>query len=192
MTNLNQLPANLPVPVDDGAADHLETGALPNVLLPATSGEMINFRDLSGLVVYYVYPMTGRPDTPLPDGWDEIPGARGCTTQSCNFRDRLSELKEHNARVFGLSTQSTEYQLEVKQRLHLPFELLSDSSLKLKELLALPTFEASGMELYKRITLIARDGIICKVFYPIFPPSTNADEVLKWLNCHGSTEDSIS
>lgn len=183
--NLTQLPENLPAPIDDDdAADHLELKHLPNISFPATNGKSVNVSNLSGLVVFYIYPMTGRPDTPLPDGWDEIPGARGCTPQSCSFRDHYSDLQKYNACVYGLSTQSSEYQREAKERLHLPFELLSDSSLELKEALNLPTFETAGMELYKRITLIVRDGIIDRVFYPVFPPSHNADEVLKWLQSH--------
>jgi peroxiredoxin len=182
--NLTQLPEKLPGPFDDGAADHLESKQLPSFPFPATNGETINARNLSGLVVLYVYPMTGRPDTPLPDDWDEIPGARGCTPQSCSFRDHYSDLQNYNACVYGLSAQSSEYQREVKERLHLPFELLSDSSLELKDALNLPTFETAGMELYKRITLIARDGIIDKVFYPVFPPSSNADEVVKWMQLY--------
>lgn len=176
--DLNQIPDNLPIPVDDGAADYLESKRLPNISLPSTNGETIDIRNLSGLVVFYIYPMTGRPDTTLPDNWDEIPGARGCTPQSCSFRDHYSELKKYNASVYGISTQSSEYQLEAKERLHLPFELLSDASLKLKGAINIPTFEAANMELYKRITLITRDGIIEKVFYPVFPPGNNADEVL--------------
>ena len=175
--NLTELPANLPVPIDDGAADHLETKELPTVSLLATNEKTITIRDLSGLIVVYIYPMTGRPGTPLP-------GARGCTPQSCCFRDHFSELQKLDARVYGVSAQSSEYQREAKKRLHLPFELLSDSSLELKEALRLPTFKAGGMDLYKRITLIARDGIIEKVFYPVFPPSSNAEDVIEWLTTH--------
>ncbi len=182
--NLTQLPDSLPVPIDDGATDHLESKHIPELSFPATNSEMINVRNLSGLIVFYIYPMTGRPDTPLPDSWDEIPGARGCTPQSCSFRDHHLELQQYNTRVYGLSTQSSEYQREMKERLHLPFEILSDLRLELKESLNLPTFEVANMELYKRVTLIVRDGIICKVFYPVFPPSDNADEVLKWLQSY--------
>jgi len=182
--NLTELPANLPVPIDDGAADHLETKELPAVSLLATNEKMMTIRDLSGLVVVYIYSMTGRPGTPLPDEWDSIPGARGCTPQSCSFRDHFSELQKLDARVYGVSAQSSEYQREAKERLHLPFELLSDSGLELKEALTLPTFKADGMELYKRITLIAIDGIIEKVFYPVFPPSSNAEDVIEWLTTH--------
>lgn len=176
-----ELPDDLPVPVDDGAADHLETMRLPATTLAATNGESVELTRLAGLVVLYIYPMTGRPGTPLPDGWDGIPGARGCTPQSCAFRDHHAELQALGARVFGLSAQSSEYQAEVRDRLHLPFELLSDSSLGLKQALRLPTFETAGMELYRRITLIVRDGTIEKVFYPVFPPDRNADAVLQWL-----------
>lgn len=179
--DLNKLPENLPVPVDDGAADHLESKRLANISLPATNGETVDIQNISGLVVYYIYPMTGRPDTSLPDNWDDIPGARGCTPQSCSFRDHYADLVKYNARVFGISTQSSEYQLEAKERLHLPFELLSDAGLKLKETMNLPTFEVANMALYKRMTLISREGIIEKVYYPVFPPGNNADEVLSWL-----------
>jgi peroxiredoxin len=180
-TNLSQLPADLPVPVDDGAAAHLVGALLPNLVLPSTDGTTINLADLEGQWVIYIYPMTGRPDVPLPDGWDAIPGARGCTPQSCSFRDHYKELRELSTGVFGLSAQNTEYQREARDRLHLPFELLSDSSLQLKSALRLPTFTAAGMELYKRLTLIARQGKIRKVFYPVFPPDRNADDVLAWL-----------
>jgi peroxiredoxin len=179
--NLTDLPDNLPAPVDDGAADHLLSTQLPDIELPATDGETMAIAQLPGLVVYYIYPMTGRPDTPLPDNWDGIPGARGCTPQSCGFRDHHAELTTLNARVFGVSVQTTEYQQEAKARLHLPFELLSDKQLKLKQTLQLPTFEVEGMELYKRITLIAQNGNIVKVYYPVFPPGENADDVMAWL-----------
>jgi len=182
--NLNQLPDNLPVPVNDGAVEHLKGTKLPNASFTATNNKLVNIQNQPGVVVFYIYPMTGRPDTPLPDGWDDIPGARGCTPQSCSFRDHYSEIQTLNANVFGLSTQSTNYQIEAKERLHLPFELLSDAHFTLRASLKLPTFEAAGMELYKRITLIARDGIISKVFYPVFPPDENAEEVLSWLRSH--------
>jgi peroxiredoxin len=143
---------------------------------------------MSGRWVIYVYPMTGRPDVPLPDGWDGIPGARGCTPQSCGFRDHYAELKALNTGVFGLSAQTTEYQREARDRLHLPFQLVSDSTLRLKSAMRLPMFTVAGMELYKRLTLIAHEGRIAKIFYPVFPPDQNADEVLAWLreNAHPS------
>ena len=179
--NLTKLPKDLPVPVDDGAASHLEGLLLPDLVLQSTDGSSVNFKDLSGRWVIYVYPMTGRPDVPLPDGWDGIPGARGCTPQSCSFRDHYAELKALNTGVVGLSTQTTEYQREVRDRLHLPFQLLSDSTLRLRNTMQLPTFTVAGMELYKRLTLIAHEGRIEKIFYPVFPPDQNADEVLTWL-----------
>ena len=182
--SLNDLPEDLPVPMDDGAADHLFQMPLPDLTLNTTEGDAINLGRVPGLVVIYIYPMTGRPDTPLPEGWNEIPGARGCTPQSCSFRDHFAELKQYNAGVFGISCQTSEYQNEARERLHLPFELLSDSSLKLKSSLNLPTFLVDGMELYHRMALIARDGIIEKVFYPVFPPDSNAQEVLDWLDAN--------
>lgn len=178
---LSHLPNNLPVPVDDGAADHLQGSLLPDLILISTDENKINLAELKDRWVIYIYPMTGRPDIPLPDGWDGIPGARGCTPQSCSFRDHYAELKELNTGVFGLSAQSTEYQCEVLDRLHLPFQLLSDSSLQLKKVLRLPTFSVAGKELYKRLTLIVEGGRIRKVFYPVFPPDRNADDVLAWL-----------
>lgn len=179
--NLSQLPVGLPVPIDDGAASHLEGTPLPNLVLLSTDGETINLADLEGRWVIYIYPMTGRPDVALPDGWDGIPGARGCTPQSCSFRDHYAELKALDTGVFGLSAQTTEYQREARDRLHLPFQLVSDSSLQLKSTLRLPTFTVAGMELFKRLTLIVEQGSIKKVFYPVFPPDRNADEVLAWL-----------
>jgi peroxiredoxin len=154
---------------------------LPKILLAATNGASVDLAGIQGRVVIYIYPMTGRPGVPLPDGWDGIPGARGCTPQSCAFRDHYSELKSLETAVFGLSTQTTDYQKDARDRLHLPFELLSDSELRLKQALGLPTFEVAGMELYKRLTLIAENGRIQKVFYPVFPPDRNADDVLAWL-----------
>jgi peroxiredoxin len=131
--------------------------------------------------VIYIYPMTGRPGVPLPDGWDDIPGARGCTPQSCSFRDHYSELRTLHTSLFGLSVQTTEYQKEARDRLHLPFELLSDSAYLLKQALRLPTFIVARIELYKRVTLIVEHARIRKIFYPVFPPDRNADEVLAWL-----------
>ena len=180
-TNLSELPKDLPHPADDGAASHLEGAKLPHLAFPSTDGERVHLAALHGRFVLYIYPLTGRPGVPLPDGWDAIPGARGCTPQSCSFRDHYAELESMNTGVFGLSTQSTEYQREAQDRLHLPFPLLSDSSLELKRLLHLPTFTVGGMELYKRLTLIVRNGRIEKVFYPVFPPERNADDVLIWL-----------
>ena len=179
--SLSELPDDLPVPTDDGACDQLTGISFPEISLPSTNGSIIS---LPENFVLYIYPMTGRPDTALPEGWDAIPGARGCTPQSCSFRDHYAELNELNTQVFGLSTQTTEYQLEAKQRLHLPFDLLSDSEFTLKQLLSLPTFKADGNELYKRVTLIIQNNIIHKVFYPVFPPNLNAEEVVKWLQAN--------
>lgn len=175
------LPADLPVPVDDGAAGHLAGAALPAVTLTATDGQAVTLSALSGWWVIYVYPMTGRPGVPLPEGWNQIPGARGCTPESCAFRDHHAELAQLGARVFGLSAQASDYQREARDRLRLPFELLSDSTLQLKRELKLPTFTAGGMALYKRLTLVTFDAAIRKVFYPVFPPDGNAAEVAGWL-----------
>ena len=179
--NLLELPADLPVPVDDGACDHLPGMRLPSMALPATDGSMVDLAMLPGRSVVYVYPRTGRPDQPLPTGWDGIPGARGCTPQSCAYRDLAAELGALGARVFGLSTQDTAYQQEAAARLHLPFLLLSDERLELTTALSLPTFEVDGMTLIKRLTLIIDDGAIETVFYPVFPPDADAANVATWL-----------
>jgi peroxiredoxin len=179
--NLYDLPEGIPAPTNDGAADHLPGMQLPSVPLTSTSGDNVDLSSLSGVTVVYCYPMTGRPDRELPRGWDEIPGARGCTPQSCSFRDHYSELRDLGARVFGLSTQSTGYQQEAVGRLQLPFELLSDERLAFAAALGLPTFEVDGTTLLKRLTLIIEGGRIEKVFYPVFPPGKNAEEVLAWL-----------
>lgn len=179
--NLYELPANLPVPVDDGACDHLTGLTLPSVPLRSTSGRVVDLSGEPGRIVVYAYPRTGRPDADPPPGWDEVPGARGCTPQSCAFRDHHGELRALGARVFGLSTQDTAYQREAVDRLHLPFEILSDDSLVLATRLRLPTFVIAGVTLIRRLTLIVRDGRIEKVFYPIFPPDRNAGDVIAWL-----------
>jgi len=185
-TNPFPLPKDLPRPVDDGAASHLQGTSLPRLVLAATDGSKIDLAAIAGRFVIYVYPMTGRPGEPLPDGWLEIPGAPGCTPQSCSFHDHHSKLTALNTRVFGLSAQTTEQQQEARDRLHLPFELLSDNNHRLKQLLRLPTFNVAGMELYKRVTLVVENGLIQKVFYPVFPPDQNVEEVLAWLrqNAH--------
>lgn len=179
--NLTELPVNLPTPIDDGAADHLKDLMLPSISLTSTNGNRVELAKLTGRQVVFIYPMTGRPNVSLPDGWNEIPGARGCTPQSCSFRDLYNEFKALNIEIFGLSTQSSEYQQEVQVRLHLPFELLSDAGLQLKNAIKLPTFKVVDMELYKRMTLIVDNGQIKKVFYPVFPADRSADEVLNWL-----------
>ena len=179
---IHEVPEGLPEPEDDGACDHLAGMRLPPVSLFSTSGEIINLSTLAGITVVYCYPLTGRPDRDLPQGWDEIPGARGCTPQSCAFRDHHAELRGLGARVFGLSTQTTAYQSEAAERLHLPFALLSDENLEFVGALDLPTFGAEGMTLVKRLTLIVEDGEILRVFYPVFPPGRNAEEVIRWLS----------
>ena len=181
MTNLNQLPTDLPVPQDDGACNHLVGMPLPNVALLATDGSMVNLSQLAGRLVIYCYPMTGQPNVPLPEGWDQIPGARGCTPQSCAFRDHYQELQALHANVFGLSVQSTEYQREMATRLHLPFQVLSDEQYQFQKALNLPTFVAAGMTLLKRVTLISHQGRIEAVQYPIFPSDSDPAWVLNYL-----------
>ena len=176
------LPPDLPAPIDDGAADHLEGMALPPLALPSTAGHEIDLREAArGTLVLYLYPRTGRPGEPLPDGWDDIPGARGCTPQSCAFRDHFAELGALGAEVLGLSAQALDDQLEFAERVELPYPILSDPELELAGSLRLPTFEVAGMRLYRRLTLIAREGEIAKVFYPVFPPDRNAVDVVTWL-----------
>jgi peroxiredoxin len=180
--NVMELPKDLPVPQDDGACDHLTGMAMPAVALRSTGGRVVDLSKLEGTTVVYIYPRTGRPDQEVPTGWNAIPGARGCTPQSCAFRDHYQELKELGvSQLFGLSTQDTAYQQEAVERLHLPFEILSDEKLELARALRLPTFEVDGMKLIKRITLIALNGRIVKVFYPIFPSDRNAGDVIAWL-----------
>jgi len=176
------LPADLPAPKDDGGARHLTGQMLPALALAATDGADVDLSRLTGRTLLYIYPRTGRPGQALPDGWDGIPGARGCTPQSCGFRDHFVELKQLGvACVFGLSTQDSDYQREAAERLHLPFPLLSDVALKFTRALGLPTFEVAGMTLLKRMALVIDDGTIVKVFYPVFPPDKNAEEVVAWL-----------
>ncbi|MEV4441273.1 MerR family transcriptional regulator [Streptomyces sp. NPDC049577] len=186
MTDLHRLPAGPPVPADDGAAAHLPGLAVPGLTLPSTAGEAIRLdAPVPGRTVLYLYPLTGRPDADLPEGWDVIPGARGCTPEACGFRDHHQELLAAGAaRVFGLSGQTTAYQREVVERLRLPFAMLSDPALRLAEALRLPLFEAGGARLYKRLTLVVRDGLIEHVFYPVFPPGEHAGQVLEWLRAH--------
>ena len=187
--NPYELPEDLPVPTDDGAADHLPGMRLPPVPLLSTAGDTVDLAALPGRTVIYCYPMTGRPGSDLPPGWDEIPGARGCTPQSCSFRDHHAELRSLGASVFGSSTQDTEYQREAATRLHLPFALLSDSDLAFAGALGLPTFEVDGMVLLKRLTLVIDEGWIEKVFYPVFPPDRSAEEVVEWLEDPGRVSD---
>ena len=174
--------STIPAPEDDGAAAHLEGRAWPAITLPGTDGQGHDISKLRGTVVVFVYPKTGRPGAALPDGWDEIPGARGCTPQVCSFRDLSHDLADLGVGgVFGLSTQDTTYQAEAAERLRLPFPLLSDENLVLADELNLPRMRVDGMRLLKRMALVIEDGRIAKVFYPVFPPDRNAADVLDWL-----------
>jgi peroxiredoxin len=176
------LPPDLPVPTDDGAARHLTGVKLPSLVLAATNGSSVDLSQLAGRTLLYIYPRTGRPGASPPDGWDAIPGARGCTPQTCGFRDHLAEPQQLGiANVFGLSTQDSDYQREAVERLHLPFLLLCDADLRFARALNLPTFAFAGMTLLRRMALVIDDGIIAKVFYPVFPPDKNAEEVIAWL-----------
>ncbi|HMF24906.1 MAG TPA: peroxiredoxin [Pseudolabrys sp.] len=176
------LPQNIPAPQDDGGARHLTGMRLPDLALPATDGALINLSKLKGRTVVYVYPRTGVPGVDPPEGWDQIPGARGCTPQSCSFRDHFGELKRLGvSQLYGLSTQDTDYQREAATRLHLPFAILSDAKLTLTKALNMPTFTAAGMTLLKRMALVIDDGKITKTFYPVFPPDKNAAEVVAWM-----------
>lgn len=187
MTDFTTLPADLPIPKDDGAADHLPGMAMPALSLQASDGQSVNLADPSpGRTVVYLYPLTGRPGVDLPDGWDAIPGARGCSTEACDFRDHFADLQAAGAaQVWGLSSQDHDYQAEVVERLHLPFHMLSDPQFALADALRLPTFSAPGHDrLYARLTLVIRSGRIEHVFYPIFPPNTHAQQVLGWLRAN--------
>jgi peroxiredoxin len=180
--NPNVLPIEILAPPDDGAASHLMGSKLPALELAATDGSQVDLSKLRGRTVVYIYPRTGVPGQPLPEGWDAIPGARGCTPQSCSFRDHFGELKQLGvAQLYGLSTQDTDYQREAAERLKLPFPVLSDAALELARAIGLPTFTAAGMTLLKRMALVIDDGVITKVFYPVFPPDKNAEEVVAWL-----------
>ncbi len=180
--DLYTLPENIAIPTDDYACEHLLGMTIPPLALPSTTGGPVDLSCIPGRVVVYAYPRTGIPGKgPLVDDWDQIPGARGCTPQSCSFRDHFAELRQLGVSVFGLSTQDTSYQREAVERLHLPFPLLSDVSLNLVAALKLPTFTVAHTILLKRFALIVCDGVIEKVFYPVFPPDKNAEEVLTWL-----------
>jgi peroxiredoxin len=171
------LPPDLPVPVDDGAADHLLGAEVPALVLDSSQGP-VDVRDFG---VLYVYPRTGRPGRPLAAGWDQIPGARGCTPQSCAFRDAAAEFAALGVRVAGLSAQPLDDQLEFAERNHMPYPVIADPERLLGHALRLPTFEVEGATLYKRLTLVAEAGRVAKVFYPVFPPDENAGDVLRWL-----------
>lgn len=177
------LPQDLPVPADDGACAHLPGMALPNVALPATTGDLVDVARTAGSkrTVFFFYPRSGRPDEEPPAGWDQIPGARGCTPQSCAYRDHFSDFASLGVQVYGVSAQDTAYQQEFAARTELPYPLLSDAAFRLTSALRLPTFEADGMRLIKRLTLITSHGKIGRVMYPVFPPDRNAEEVLAYL-----------
>lgn len=180
--SLTELPANLPRPSDDGGARHLPGMALPDLELPSTANRRVNLSKINApRIVVYCYPMTGQPGKALPQGWDDIPGARGCTPETCGFRDHHKDLAKLQAEVFGVSTQDTVYQQEMVKRLEVPFEVLSDEHLGFQRALRLPTFTVEGMTLLKRLTLVVRDHRIEHVFYPVFPPDKHADEVIAWL-----------
>jgi len=179
------LPPDIPAPQDDGGARHLPGMKVADLALPATSGAAVNLARLAGRTVLYIYPRTGVPGVDLPPGWNDIPGARGCTPQSCGFRDHFAELKGLGvSHLFGLSTQDTDYQREATERLHLPFAILSDAGLSFTRAMRLPTFTVAGMTLLKRMAVVIDDGVIAKVFYPVFPPDRNAAEVVAWLRDH--------
>lgn len=182
--------SKFPRPTDDGALKHLENSKLPNVELTSTGGNFVNLSMCKGLGVVYVFPRAGRPDSPLLDGWDLIPGARGCTPQACAFRDHFLELKDLGVDfLFGMSTQTVEDQQEIVSRLHLPFPLLSDQSLAFSEAAKLPLFKTNGLVLLKRFTMILKEGRVQKIFYPVFPPDQNAADVIHWLRSDASDLD---
>ena len=179
------LPPDRPIPVDDGAADHLRGSAVPDIALPTTDSRTVSLASQSGRTIVYAYPRTGRPgEGHLTPDWEQIPGARGCTPETCGFRDHHAELGAAGAEVFGLSTQGTDYQTELVQRLNLPFPILSDQQLQLTRAWRLPTFEAAGETLLKRLTLVLRSGRVEHVWYPVFPPDRHAEEVLAWLRAN--------
>jgi peroxiredoxin len=177
------LPSDLPVPQDDGAAAHLPGSEVPAIALPATTGSPIDLRarSLQRPVVVFAYPRTGRPGVTMPPGWDDIPGARGCTPEACSFRDLAAEFAEAGAELYGLSTQDTGYQREAADRLHLPYPLLSDADLALARALRLPTFDVEGTTLLRRLTMVLRDGRVDRVQYPVFPPDRAAADALTLL-----------
>ena len=175
--DLHTLPPGLPVPEDDGAADHLPGRSVPQLVLESSQGPV----DISEFEVLYVYPRSGKPGEPSLPGWDAIPGARGCTPQSCAFRDHAGELAELGARVAGLSVQPLEDQQEFAARNHIPYPVIADPGLRLRDDLGLPTFDVAGHTLYRRLALVSEGGRIVKVFYPVFPPDRNAADVVAWL-----------
>jgi peroxiredoxin len=182
--DIHTIPEDLPVPENDGAADHLLNAVVPAISLKATTGDSVELGRLQGGTVLFCYPRTGRPDEELPPGWNAIPGARGCTPEACGFRDAHDQFTELGFRVLALSTQDADYQREMAERLHLPFPVLSDERLELTRELGLPTFETRGWTLLKRLTLVIENGRIGHVFYPVFPPDAHAGEVLDWLHAN--------
>lgn len=184
------LPSGLPKPGDDGACNHLKGLAFPPIPLASTAGNTVDPSTLSGLSILFCYPRTGAPGETVPDEWNAIPGARGCTPQACSFRDAADDFLTHGVSyVFGVSTQDTPYQQEVRQRVHLPFQLLSDEHLEMTNRLDLPTFEWEGKKLIKRLTMAVEDGKIVHVWYPVFPPDRSAADVLQWLSTRTGRED---
>jgi peroxiredoxin len=182
INELFTLPSNLPKPVDDGACDHLEGVKLPSIPLISTNGLWVDLSCVPGRVVIFAYPRTGQPGIPaLVDNWNDIPGARGCTPHVCSYRDLADAFQAENVEIYGLSTQGSEYQIELAFRLNLPFQILSDAELKLTNALCLPTFTVSGYILIRRMAWVVDFGRITKVFYPVFPPDENATHVLKWI-----------
>ena len=175
------LPPDLPVPADDGGADHLPGSAIPALTLDSSQGPVDLAELAAERLVLYVYPRTGTPGVDPPEGWDAYPGARGCTPQSCGFRDHADELRSLGARVAGVSAQTLPEQLEFAERTHMPYPVIADPELLLRDALGLPTFEIAGMTLYKRLALVADAGVVVKAFYPVFPPDRNAGDVLAWL-----------
>ncbi len=176
------IPIDLPIPLDDGACDHLENMPIPNVSLWSTDDQEVNLSSLSDWNVIFCYPMTGRPGVPIPEGWVKIPGAAGCTPQACAYRDNYAELKRNGIGIYGISTQTSEAQKEASNRLGLPYPLLSDANHSFSSALKLPMLEVGGSKLIKRLTLILKDGVIKKCFYPVFPPDKNVVEVIAWLS----------
>lgn len=182
MTDLMVLPSELQAPVDDGACRHLEGMALPDIRLSNHSGQLVNLSLLSGRSIVFVYPMTGHPDKPLPSGWDEIPGARGCTTEVCGFRDNIKQFINLGFRVFGLSNQTSAEQQEAAARLQLSYPLLSDEKLMFAKSLDLPLFECEGVNRIKRLTLVCCNGLIERCVYTVFPPDSHSDDLLRILS----------
>jgi len=185
MSTAPELPADLPRPEDDGACAHLPGTKLPDIALGSTEGVTVNLSELAGRTIVYCYPRMGQPGKTVPESWNAIPGARGCTNQSCSFRDHFAELVATGTdHLFGLSTQDVDYQREAVDRLHLPFSLLSDQELKFADALNLPRFQYDGATLIKRLTLVIDNGTVTHVFYPVFPPDRSAEQTLEWLRLH--------